>query len=59
MSSTRDAAPALFRAPALVPRIVAGSLFTAAVVMVAAIPAWPFHSSLEPSLGTSLTMLIW
>lgn len=45
MSATPDASPAADRAPGLVPRMVAGSVFAAVVVAIAAVAAWPIYRS--------------
>lgn len=45
MSGLRDAASAVDRRPRVVPRVVAGSVFAAATVAVAAVAAWPIYRS--------------
>lgn len=45
MSATTDASPAVEAAPGPARRIVAGSVFTAAVVVIAAVAAWPIYRS--------------
>ncbi len=45
MSMGRDAAKAREQRPLVVPRVLAGSVFTAGVVVIAAIAAWPIHRS--------------
>lgn len=55
-------APIAERAPLLVPRIVAGSLYAAVVVLIAAVAAWPIyrsgHLALVVAVGAGLAAAI-
>lgn len=57
MSAMTDASPAE-RGPAVVPRVVAGSLFALAVVAIAAVAAWPIYRSWHLPLLVGVSTLV-
>ncbi|WP_127474075.1 transglutaminase-like domain-containing protein [Microbacterium sulfonylureivorans] len=58
MSRMRDAATRAERTPRFVPRIVAGSVFAAAVVGIAAVAAWPIYRSWHLLLLVGVSVLV-
>lgn len=58
MSASTDAAPVVDRAPRVVPSVVVGAVFTTAVVVIAAIAAWPIYRSWHVALLVGVSALV-